>query len=51
MATDEVVVAVGADLHCDIVVGEIVGLEHRMDAVVVAVDLVDDPVPPGREAR
>ena len=43
--------AVGANLRRDIVVGEIVGLHRRMDAVVIALDLVDDPVRAGPEGR
>ena len=51
VAADQIVVAIAADLRCNIVVGEIVGLSHRVDAVVVAVHLIDDPVRAGGVGR
>ena len=49
VTANKVIMAIAADLRCDIVVGQIVGLNRRMDAVVVAIDLIDDTVRAGRE--
>ncbi len=51
VATDEIVVGTATDLRCHIVVGEIVDLSHRVNAVVVAIDHVDAPVRAGRVGR